>query len=95
MSIGLVREYLSARGMAERIMEFEQSTATVYEAAETLGVEPARIAKTLAFRNKAGDILVKVLFCEREQRLVEAVGEPVNGCYYRWADLRKFLESQL
>lgn len=47
------------------------------------------------FRNKAGDILVKVLFCEREQRLVEAVGEPVNGCYYRWADLRKFLESQL
>lgn len=55
MSIGLVREYLSARGMAERIMEFEQSTATVYEAAETLGVEPARIAKTLSFRNKAGD----------------------------------------
>lgn len=55
MSIELVREYLAARGAADRIMEFEQSTATVYEAAETLGVEPARIAKTLSFRNKAGD----------------------------------------
>ena len=42
MSIGLVREYLSARGMAERIMEFEQSTATVYEAAETLGCSPVK-----------------------------------------------------
>ncbi len=47
------------------------------------------------FRNKAGDILVKVLFCEREQRLVEEAGEPVNGCYYRWTDLKRFLESQL
>lgn len=55
MSIELVREYLAARGVEDRIMEFERSTATVYEAAETLGVEPARIAKTLSFRNKAGD----------------------------------------
>ena len=55
MSIELVREYLAQRGAEDRIMEFAQSTATVQQAAETLGVEPARIAKTLSFRNKAGD----------------------------------------
>lgn len=55
MSIELVRAHLSARNAEDRIMEFAQSTATVQEAAQTLGVEPARIAKTLSFRNKAGD----------------------------------------
>lgn len=47
------------------------------------------------FRNKAGDVLVKVLFCEREQRLDKAVGEPVNGCYYHWKDIRNYLEKKL
>ena len=47
------------------------------------------------FRNKAGDILVKVLFCARVQRLVAEAGEPVDSYYYRWDDLRKFLESRL
>ena len=55
MSIEIVRAYLRARGMEDRIMEFEQSTATVIEAAAVVGVEPARIAKTLTFKNKAGD----------------------------------------
>lgn len=55
MSIERVREYLAQRGAEDRIMEFAQSTATVQQAADTLGVEPARIAKTLSFRNKAGD----------------------------------------
>lgn len=47
------------------------------------------------FRNKEGDILTKVLFCEREQVLDKRVGTPVNGVYYRWADLKKYLESKL
>lgn len=47
------------------------------------------------FRNKKGDILVKVLFCEREQVLDEKAGTPVNGVYYRWTDLKKYLESKL
>ena len=33
-----------------RLIDQAQSTATVAEAAATLGVEPGRIAKTLAFR---------------------------------------------
>lgn len=55
MSIERVRAYLKARGMNGRIMEFDRSTATVIEAAAVVGVEPARIAKTLTFKNKSGD----------------------------------------
>lgn len=55
MSIERARTWLRERNMEDRIMEFAQSTATVPEAAQVVGVEPARIAKTLTFRNGAGD----------------------------------------
>ncbi|TRZ38399.1 YbaK/EbsC family protein [Niallia circulans] len=40
------------------IMEFATSSATVLEAAETLQVEPARIAKTLSFRKGEEGVLI-------------------------------------
>lgn len=49
MSIALVRAYLEPLGVAERILEFDVSSATVELAAQALGVEGARIAKTLSF----------------------------------------------
>lgn len=49
MSLEAVREHLRAFGKAEAIMEFAESSATVALAAEKVGTEPARIAKTLAF----------------------------------------------
>ena len=49
MSIAAVRDYFSAFGLAERILEFETSSATVELAAQAAGVIPARIAKTLSF----------------------------------------------
>ena len=49
MSIEKVREYFAQHGMEERVMEFEMSSATVELAAQAVGVEPARIAKTLSF----------------------------------------------
>lgn len=45
-----VAQWLSAHASDLRIIDQAESTATVAEAAATLGVEPARIAKTLAFR---------------------------------------------
>ena len=61
MSIDVAREYLKERGMADRIMEFDVSTATVELAAEAVGTEPARICKTLSFKLKDGTgILVQV-----------------------------------
>ena len=49
MSISKVREYLSEFGAAERIREFDTSSATVELAAAALGTDGARIAKTLSF----------------------------------------------
>lgn len=49
MSVENVRNHLRPFGKAEQIIEFEDSSATVELAAEKVGTEPARIAKTLAF----------------------------------------------
>lgn len=49
MSIEKVREYFRQHGMEERVMEFEVSSATVELAAQAVGCEPCRIAKTLSF----------------------------------------------
>ena len=55
MSADSVRAWLAANAPELRLIEVEESTATVNDAARALGVEPARIAKTLAVR--AGDLL--------------------------------------
>ena len=58
MSVESVKEYLSQFGLADRVMEFDASSATVAEAAADLGCEPARIAKTMAFVVAGHAILV-------------------------------------
>ena len=58
MSVQAVREYLDGFGFADRIMEFNESTATVELAAAVVGVIPARIAKTLSFKVAESIILV-------------------------------------
>jgi prolyl-tRNA editing enzyme YbaK/EbsC (Cys-tRNA(Pro) deacylase) len=50
MSLDSVRHWLAANAPDLPIIEVEGSTATVDTAAEALGVEPGRIAKTLAVR---------------------------------------------
>lgn len=50
MSIEKVRTYFQGFGIAERIMEFPVSSATVELAAQALGVEGARIAKSMSFK---------------------------------------------
>lgn len=58
MSVERVKDYFSAYGMEQRVWEFDTSSATVELAAETLGVRPARIAKTLSFAMGEGCVLV-------------------------------------
>ena len=50
MSEASVRAWLAQHAPDLRLIEVAQSTATVAEAAAALGVEPGRIAKTLAVR---------------------------------------------
>jgi prolyl-tRNA editing enzyme YbaK/EbsC (Cys-tRNA(Pro) deacylase) len=61
MSAESVRAWLAAKAPDLRLIEVEETTATVDTAAEALGVEPGRIAKTLAVR--AGEQLF--LLCTR------------------------------
>lgn len=58
MSIEKVREYLSNYGLAEKIIEFDVSSATVELAAAALSCEPCQIAKSMAFLMGEGAILV-------------------------------------
>ena len=68
MSIETGRAYLRARGYEDRIQEFSVSSATLREeprapggvelAAQAVGCEPARIAKTLSFAVDGGCVLI-------------------------------------
>ena len=49
MSIQRVKEYFRSLGMEDRVLEFDVSSATVDLAAQALGCQPCRIAKTLSF----------------------------------------------
>lgn len=59
MAIEVVREYLKQWDADKRILEFPVSSATVELAAQAVGCEPARIAKTLSFL--AGDHAILIV----------------------------------
>ena len=65
MSIERVRAYLEPFGVADRIEEFDVSSATVELAAEALSCEPGRIAKTLSFH--VGEKVVLVVMAGDEK----------------------------
>lgn len=58
MSVERVRSYLAAFGAAERVLEFDTSSATVEMAAQAVGCPSGQIAKTLAFLLNGQAILV-------------------------------------
>ena len=58
MAIEKARKHLEKWNMDKNVMEFEVSSATVELAAQALGCEPARIAKTLSFRSGDGCMLI-------------------------------------
>ena len=60
MAIERAKAHLMQRGLADRIMEFDQSSATVELAAQAVGCEAARIAKTLSFH--MGERVALILF---------------------------------
>lgn len=60
MSIEAVRGHLRSYGLADRIQEFDVSSATVELAAAALGTEGARIAKTISLHGKEGGCMLVV-----------------------------------
>ena len=55
MAIDQVKDYFRSLGREQDILEFSVSSATVELAAQALGTEPARIAKTLSFYDPSED----------------------------------------
>lgn len=87
-----VKQYLASYGLADRVCEFAESSATVEQAAHVLQTEPARIAKTISLRREAGCVLVvtsgdtkidnakyKKTFSQRPKMLSAAEVEPLTG----------------
>ena len=58
MSIEKVRAYFKGSGMEDRIREFTVSSATVELAAVAVGVEGARIAKSLSFKVEDKPVII-------------------------------------
>lgn len=58
MAIEKVKEYLKQFGADTKVQEFAVSSATVELAAEALGCEPQRIAKTMSFKIGGDAILI-------------------------------------
>ena len=58
MSIDRVKAYFRELGVEDKVQELEESSATVELAAQALGVEPGRIAKTLSFMVDGNPILI-------------------------------------
>ncbi|MEK4059260.1 MULTISPECIES: YbaK/EbsC family protein [Paenibacillus] len=60
MSIVSVKEHFRTFNREQDVLEFATSSATVEMAAATIGVIPARIAKTLSFRGVNDDAILVV-----------------------------------
>lgn len=61
MSVEIVRNYFNKNEIQKEILEFPVSSATVELAAQAVGVEPARIAKTLSFYTKEKDAAILIV----------------------------------
>lgn len=61
MSLESVKQYFKAFGREGEIKEFSQSSATVELAAQAVGTDPARIAKTLSFYSKDRDYAILIV----------------------------------
>ena len=58
MSLEKAKAYLREKGMEDRVIRLEDSTATVAQAAAALGVEPGMIAKTMSFLQDGQAVLI-------------------------------------
>lgn len=58
MSFEHVKQYFQSANAADHLLTFEASSATVELAAQAVGCEPARIAKTLSFLTEESPVLI-------------------------------------
>jgi prolyl-tRNA editing enzyme YbaK/EbsC (Cys-tRNA(Pro) deacylase) len=88
MSVESVRAWLHLHAPDVRLIEAHASTATVADAAAALGVEPARIAKTLSVRANSATFL---LVTRGDARLDNGKSKAVFGGRPRMLDAQETL----
>ncbi len=92
MSYEQVKQYFSQNQLSDRVLHFEQSSATVEQAAAAVGCAPCQIAKTLSFRVQGEPVLIvaagdaridnpkfKALFHEKARMIPTAEVEKAVG----------------
>ena len=85
MSLVKVREYLKQYGKDKEIIEFNESSATVSEAAHAIGCGEADIAKTLSYIVDGKPILIVMAYFHEKahmipkENLVELIGHEAGG----------------
>ena len=76
-----VQEFLNEKGIALKVRELQDSTRTVEEAAQTIGVLPGQIVKSMIFQGKetGKPILIIASGCNRvpEKKMAQWIGEPL------------------
>lgn len=77
MSLEKAKKYLEEKGMAERILEFEVSSATVELAAQAVGCEPEKIAKSLTFMAADGPVMI---LCAGDAKIANPKYKAFFGC---------------
>ena len=79
-----MRAYLQARGLADGLFEFEQSTKTAQQAADAMGCELGQIVKSLVF--VVGDRPVVALVAGDRRGDAAAISALLGGGKARFAD---------
>lgn len=79
-----VRAYLEARGLADGLVEFEQSTKSAQQAADAIGCELGQIVKSLVF--VVGGRPVLALIAGDRRGDAAAIGDLLGGGKARFAE---------
>lgn len=80
MAIAEVKAFMDERGFSGRIQEFDVSSATVELAAQALGTEGARIAKTIALYGNAEKTAVVLVVAAGDARVHNRKFRDAFGC---------------
>ena len=84
MSLEIAEQYLEERGYKDRVMVFDVSSATVELAAQAVGTEPERIAKSLTFLVDEQPVMI---LCEGDAKVNNS---KYKACFHTKAKMLSF-----
>lgn len=94
MSFESVSQYFEQVGLGNRVKHFDESSATVLEAAHALDCEPEHIAKTMSFL--VGDEPILIVMAGDDHSAVELSLSELNNYTHadHWVDVCKGWQNE-